>query len=84
MERTGNQSVYGDLAVSFTPNGGTEQIIGRANGVAVYTPNALRRAHMILQRPGNLRLSNGTLRVTYREQAKDGGKLLAETVLPVH
>src|SRR5690554_1777062 len=83
MERTGNQSVYGDLAVSFIPKGGTEQVIARANGVAVYTPNSLRRAQLILQRPDNLRLSNGTLRVTYREQAEDGGKLLAETTLPV-
>lgn len=83
MERAGNQSVYGDLAVSFIPKGGTEQVIGRANGVAVYTPNSLRRAQLILQRPDNLRLSNGTLRVTYREQAEDGGKLLAETTLPV-
>ncbi|MCH4564549.1 hypothetical protein MKP05_15710 [Halomonas sp. EGI 63088] len=81
MERSGTQSVYGDLTVSFTPGGGAEQVIGRANGVAVYTPNPLRRARIALQPPSGLPLSNGTLRVTYREQAEDGGRLLAEAVL---
>nr|WP_298108010.1 fimbria/pilus periplasmic chaperone [uncultured Pseudomonas sp.] len=81
MERSGNQSVYGDLAASFTPKGGAEQIIGRANGVAVYTPNPLRRAKLRLDPPGGLQLANGVLRITYREQAEDGGDLLAEAVL---
>lgn len=79
--RNGNQSVYGDLTVSFTPKGGKEQVIGRANGVAVYTPNPLRRAGISLVPKDGLRLTNGTLRLTYREQAEDGGALLAEAVL---
>ncbi|WP_224750145.1 molecular chaperone [Halomonas sp. ML-15] len=81
MQRSGTQSVYGDLTVSFTPRSGDEQVIGRANGVAVYTPNPLRRASIVLRPPSGLPLSNGTLRVTYREQAKDGGRLLAEAQL---
>lgn len=81
MERSGNQSVYGDLTVSLTPVSGAEQVIARANGVAVYSPNALRRASLALQLPNGQRLTNGTLRVTYREQAEDGGKLLAEAAL---
>lgn len=81
MQRHGTQSVYGDLTVSFTPRSGAEQVIGRANGVAVYTPNPLRRARIALQPPSGLSLSNGTLRVTYREQAEDGGELLAEAAL---
>ena len=81
MKRSGNQSVYGDLAASFTPRGGAEQVVGRANGVAVYTPNPLRRVKMRLEPPTGLRLANGMLRVTYREQAEDGGDLLAEAVL---
>ncbi|MFC2992788.1 fimbrial biogenesis chaperone [Halomonas tibetensis] len=81
MQRNGTQSVYGDLTVSFTPRSGAEQVIGRANGVAVYTPNPLRNARIALQPPSGLSLSNGTLRVTYREQAEDGGELLAEAAL---
>lgn len=81
MERSGNQSVYGDLAVSFTPTGGTAQVIGRANGVAIYTPNPVRRAGIALDPPANMALRNGTLRITFREQAEDGGKQIAEAVL---
>jgi P pilus assembly chaperone PapD len=81
MERTGNQSVYGDLTVSFIPYGGSEQVIERANGVAVYTPNALRRVSIQLKQINGPRLTNGALRVTYREQAEDGGALLSEAVL---
>lgn len=81
MERSGSQSVYGDLTVSLTPAGGPEQIVARANGVAVYSPNPLRRASIALQLPNGQRLTSGALRVTYREQAEDGGKLLAEAAL---
>jgi len=38
VERSGNQSVYGDLTISFTPHSGSEQVIARANGVAICTP----------------------------------------------
>ncbi|AKO51340.1 hypothetical protein ABA45_01955 [Marinobacter psychrophilus] len=39
VERSGNQSVYGYLTISLTPHSGSEQVITRANGVAIYTPN---------------------------------------------
>lgn len=81
MERSGSQSVYGDLTVSLIPARGAEQVIARANGVAVYTPNLVRRASIALQWPNGQRLADGTLRVSYREQAEDGGELLAEAVL---
>jgi P pilus assembly chaperone PapD len=81
FDRTGNSSVYGDLAVSFTPQGGAEQVIGRAAGVAVYSPNALRRAAVALQPPPSLALARGTLRVTYRARPEAGGALLAEAAL---
>ncbi|MDB5838050.1 MAG: hypothetical protein JWQ23_2 [Herminiimonas sp.] len=81
LDRSGNRSVYGDLAVSFAPQGGTEQVIAKAGGVAVYSPNPLRRAKLVLQPPSGLALSRGTLRVTYRERPEAGGKLLAEAAI---
>lgn len=81
MERSGNQSVYGDLVASFTPQGGTERVIGRANGVAVYAPNPLRRVIMAVEPPANAQLAKGALKVMYREQAADGGDVLAEATL---
>lgn len=81
MERAGNQSLYGDLTVHFTPRGGVTEIVGRANGVAIYAPNARRKMRIALTPPRNRSLSNGTLRVTYRQQAESGAALLAEASL---
>ena len=82
MERSGNRSIYGNLAVTFTPQGGAEQEIARAGGVAVYTPNPLRRVKIVLHpETTGLALKHGTLRVTYRERPEAGGKLLAEAAI---
>ncbi|MFT4776143.1 MAG: P pilus assembly chaperone PapD [Oleispira sp.] len=77
LERSGNRSVYGDMVASFTPHGGAEQVIGKAGGVAVYTPNASRRFRLTLQ--SGLELAHGTLSLSYRERPDAGGKLLAQT-----
>ena len=79
--RSGNRSVYGDLSATFTPPGGAAQEVGRAGGVAVYTPNALRRVKLELKPPSGLVLVRGTLRVTYQERLDAGGKLLAEAAI---
>jgi P pilus assembly chaperone PapD len=81
LHRTGNRSVHGDLGATFTPHGGSEQAVGKAAGVAVYTPNPLRRGRLELQVPAGLALARGTLRLTYRERPEAGGRLLAEAVL---
>jgi P pilus assembly chaperone PapD len=83
FERSGNRSVYGDLAVSFTPRGGAEQVVGRATGVAVYSPNTLRRARLVLQPAPGTALEHGTLRVSYRDRPEAGGALLAAVELPI-
>lgn len=83
FDRSGNSSVYGDLAVGFTPQGGAEQVIARAAGVAVYNPNPLRRAKIALQPPAGLALARGTLRVTYSARPEAGGAVLAEATLPL-
>ncbi len=81
LQRTGNRSVYGDLGATFTPQGGAAQEVGKAGGVAVYTPNALRRVKLALQPPAGLVLARGTLRVTFRDRPDAGGKLLAEAAI---
>jgi P pilus assembly chaperone PapD len=81
MDRSGNRSVYGDLAVTFTPNGGAEFEVARVGGIAVYTPNAMRRANFALSPPKGAALAHGTLHVIYRERPDAGGKLLAEASL---
>jgi hypothetical protein len=79
--RRGNASVYGDLSVTFTPQGGAAQQIGKMAGIAVYAPNATRHAKLPLQPPPALALARGTLAVTYRERADAGGAVLAQANL---
>ena len=81
LNRSGNRSVYGDLGATFTPRGGAAQEVGKAGGVAVYTPNPLRRVKLELQPPPGLALAGGTLRLSFRERPDAGGKLLAEAAI---
>ena len=81
LNRSGNSSVYGDLGATFKTAAGLERVIGQAAGVAVYTPNALRRIRLALQVPDGVDLSSGTLRVTFKQRTDDGGKLLAENAI---
>ncbi|QYF93427.1 molecular chaperone [Massilia sp. PAMC28688] len=81
IERQGNQSVYGDLAAYLVAPGGGEQLLARASGVAVYTPNSVRKAGLILQLSPGARLDRGRLRLAYHERPDAGGKLIAEASL---
>lgn len=84
MIRTGNRSVHGDVTVDFLPAGGSTAItVGRAGGVAVYTPNLLRQIKLPLLFPAGVVRSGGTLHVSYREPPERGGALLAEASLPL-
>ena len=81
LNRSGNNSVYGDLTATFKTASGPERVVGQAGGLAVYTPNVLRRVRLTLQIPDGVALSSGTLRVSFRERTDDGGKLLAENAV---
>lgn len=81
LRRQGNRSIYGDITVTFFPSRGQPQEVGRAGGVAVYTPNELRRASLLLEPPANGKLTEGKLQVTYSERPEDGGKVLAQASL---
>jgi hypothetical protein len=84
LERSGNRSVYGDLVVSFTPEGGKEAVVGKASGVAVYAPNPLRRAKLGIRPASGSGFARGTFTVKYTERREEGGKLMAQAnlVLP--
>ncbi|MEN8169273.1 MAG: molecular chaperone [Pseudomonadota bacterium] len=81
MNRSGNQSVYGDFRAIFTPSdGGAPMTIALVNGVAVYTPNALRKFSIPLRIPQGITLENGNVRVIFLESGKDEKTgLIAET-----
>ena len=81
MRRAGNRSVYGDVIVTLAPSGRTETVVARANGVAIYTPNSMRRAKIALQLPSGV--TSGTLRVVYQGRPEEGAKSFAEATLPL-
>jgi hypothetical protein len=80
--RAGNQSIYGNFTVTFVPAGGKPLVVGLANGVAVYTPNPLRRAAIALQPPRGVVLQKGLLRLAYTRQ-DSGNETIAEAELRV-
>lgn len=81
LERSGNSSVYGDLAVRFVPRSGKASDIGLLGGIAVYTPNPMRRAEVPLALPPGVALAHGTVEVTYRERPDAGGRTIAAAAL---
>jgi len=81
FDREGNSSVYGDLAIHFTPRGGKPQQLALVGGIAVYTPNRVRKAVVPLQAPNGTALAHGTIEVSYRDRPEAGGKVLAQATL---
>jgi len=71
INREGNQSLYGNLFVEFTPeNGGNTLEVGRLNGLAVYTPNKIRITTLTLHPPPGVELKRGLLKVTYKAESE--------------
>jgi len=82
INREGNCSVYGNLTVTFVYEG-SEYMIAQRNGIAVYTPNPLRRMNISLNLPPDIEFKKGYLYITYREPDQKGGELLAEAEVKV-
>ncbi|MFC5461307.1 molecular chaperone [Massilia niabensis] len=81
FEREGNSSVYGDVSITFTPKNGKPHSLAQVGGIAVYTPNRVRKATLPLQVPAGVALAGGTIEVSYRDRPEAGGKLLAQASL---
>lgn len=65
FNRSGNMSFYGDLTVDHISAQGKITRVGIANGVAVYTPNTIRRFQFNLNKMPGVDFKTGTLRVIY-------------------
>ena len=84
LDRSGDRSVYGDMTVTFKPDGGGGEIeVGLIRGIAVYTPNESRAVQIRLRPPEGVALEGGRLHVAYRERPDEGGAVLAEAELAV-
>jgi hypothetical protein len=63
--RAGNMSSYGDINVEMVNKDGKKIMVGMAKGVAVYTPNKLRRFQFELNLTPGINLHNAKLHITY-------------------
>lgn len=62
-------SVYGDIAVTYIAPDGTETKVGVVNGIAVYTPNAVRKFQLLLNQGEKVDFTSGKLLITYSAQS---------------
>lgn len=78
LNRVGKYSVYGDLIVEHISDDGITTQVGKVTGLAVYTPNALRRFEVQLTSLPQVNYHQGMLRVLYRCKMKGKRVLEAE------
>jgi hypothetical protein len=82
LTREGNRSSFGDIAVTYIPQGGAPLLIKAFRGVAVYRPIPRRFISVPLdETPKGVSLTRGRLDIVYTAQEKEGGKTLAEAQL---
>lgn len=65
FNRIGNMSVYGDLNVVHISPSGKKTEVGQANGISVYTPNAVRRFTLALRKDKGVDFRTGKLHATF-------------------
>lgn len=67
LNRQGTKSVYGDLTVDYVSPTGERINVGKVRGIAVYTPNTVRRFSMPLTVLEGVNLNNGKLVVRFSD-----------------
>jgi hypothetical protein len=81
ITRHGNKSLYGDIKVIYIDSKGSESVLKFMGGLAVYTPNKMRKFDVDLDIPDGIKITNGTVKVIYQEKEKSGGKIIAQNEL---
>lgn len=92
LNRSGDMSVYGDLVVEYIPEQGKGFELGSARGIAVYTPNALRRFRLDMTTVKGFNMHKGRLHVVFSRPFDDkaikpsdpSSAILAETDYQLH
>ena len=81
FNRSGNQSVYGDILVEHISPQAIVTPVGTVRGIAVYTPNTIRRFQMDLDKKGGVDFHSGNLKITFSAQSDTKPEKFAEAVL---
>jgi hypothetical protein len=80
FQRSGNASTYGEIVVTYQPDGGRPVVVGQVKGFAVYAPNTSRTYKGLpLQMPDGMKLTGGKLLVEYRGKSDLKESLLGKT-----
>jgi len=84
FNRTGNMSVYGDIAIDHISPQGKVTRVSFIQGMAVYTPNPIRRLKVDLDKSPDINYSSGKLHIIYSSQSDTKPEKLAEADLFLH
>jgi P pilus assembly chaperone PapD len=84
FNRSGNMSCFGDLIVDYVSPQGKITRVGSANGIAVYTPNPIRRFQFNLKNVAGVNYKTGNLKVTYSAPSDVKPMKYAEAELTLH
>lgn len=81
FRRSGDKSVFGDILVNWVSPSGDSKEVGIVRGIAVYTPNQVRRFTMKLRNVPEVNYSTGKLVVRYQAPNEQKSELFAEKEL---
>ncbi len=84
FNRTGNMSIYGDIAVDHITERGKVTRVSFVQGIAVYTPNPIRRFKVELDKTLDIDYSRGKLYVIFTAHSDTKPEKLAEAELLLH
>jgi len=71
LVRTGNSSSYGNITVNYLTGAGKETKVAYIKGIAIYTPNTLRKLRLLLDKDPSINYTHGSLQVIYEEENTD-------------
>ncbi len=71
INRKGNMSVYGDVEVEYISKDGKISHVGKIKGVAVYTPNLVRKCELNLKTYKDVDYDDGKLLLKYFDKRED-------------
>lgn len=84
LRRGGERSLFGDVTVTHvSADGRSERVVGEIKGLAVYTPNEVRRIQMPLYLPPGVELKGGVFKVRFAEPRETRGAVQAEATVPL-
>lgn len=84
FERSGDESVYGDLSIMWTSSQGEPIEVGVVRGLAVYTPNKTRKFKMQLHNAPGVDYTKGKLLIKFQAPNDVKAEVYAEKEFPLN